>query len=225
MLTRDDRTLSDGLAVVDAVASLGLPHIGFKDTGVDHATLRLLNQRIRASGARSYLEIVSTERSAALDSARLAVDIGVDGVLGGTWVPETLALLADRRMAYYPFPGLPLGHPTVLRGSPQRIMSDCQRFIAQGCAGVDLLAYRAVEAAPLDLVRQARQALGHHGRLICAGGIDSIERIQALHTAGCDAFTVGSAVFSGAFCRGTLQDQLTTVLAAVDGGVGTARPP
>lgn len=216
MLTRDDRTLSDSLAVVDAVIPLGLNHIGFKDTGVDHATLHLLNQRIQASGAYSYLEIVSTERRTALDSTRLAVDIGVDGLLGGTWVPETLALLADSRIAYYPFPGTPLGHPTVLRGSPRHIAADCQRFIAQGCTGVDLLAYRAVDAAPLTLVRHARQALGHHGRLICAGGIDSIERIQALQAACCDAFTVGSAVFTGAFCSGSLQDQLATILAAVE---------
>lgn len=216
MLTRDDRTLSDGLAVVAAVASLGLKHIGFKDTGVDHATLHRLNQRIQASGVCSYLEIVSTERRTALDSARLAVDIGVDCLLGGTWVPETLALLADSGIAYYPFAGTPLGHPTVLRGSPQHIATDCQQFIAQGCAGVDLLAYRAVDAPPLALVRHARHALGQHGRLICAGGIDSIERIQALQVAGCDAFTVGSAVFTGAFCAGSLQDQLATIMTAVE---------
>src|SRR4029450_10857936 len=67
-----------------------------------------------------------------------------------------------------------------------------------GCGGVDLLAYRATEAHPLDLVRAARNALP--GRtLIVAGSVNSTERIHALAAAGADAFTIGSAIFDGVF--------------------------
>ncbi|MEU6122538.1 hypothetical protein [Streptomyces sp. NPDC047123] len=38
MLTRDDRTVTYCLDVVDAVRDLGIRHIGFKDVGVDRAT-------------------------------------------------------------------------------------------------------------------------------------------------------------------------------------------
>jgi hypothetical protein len=38
-----------------------------------------------------------------------------------------------------------------------------------GCAGIDLLAYRATDAEPLDLVRAARAATS--GRLVVAGSI------------------------------------------------------
>ncbi len=78
-----------------------------------------------------------------------------------------------------------------------------------------MLAYRAVDAEPLELVRAARRGLGA-GRLICAGGVDSPERIAALRAAGADAFTVGSAVFEGVFGdRPGLVPQLEAVLACL----------
>ncbi|KAB1141036.1 hypothetical protein F7R91_34020 [Streptomyces luteolifulvus] len=48
-----------------------------------------------------------------------------------------------------------------------RIAPDCHPAEAAGCAGVDLLAHRATEADPLDLVRAARAATT--GRLVVAG--------------------------------------------------------
>src|SRR3546814_6596401 len=64
-------------------------------------------------------------------------------------------------------------------------------------SGVDLLAYRATEADPLELVRAARRAT--RGTLVVAGSIDSLARIRALAQAGVNAFTIGSAAFDGAF--------------------------
>ena len=37
MLTRDDRTVTDCLEVLDTIEDLGITHIGFKDVGVDPA--------------------------------------------------------------------------------------------------------------------------------------------------------------------------------------------
>jgi hypothetical protein len=218
MLTRDDRTVEDALEVLDAIRPLGLRHIGFKDIGLEPDRLRAVNRRIQAQGATSYLEVVSTMPAACLASARTAVEIGVDRLLGGTDVDAVLALLAGTDIRYYPFPGAPSGHPTELGGRPERIAADCAAFRAKGCAGVDLLAYRATEAEPLELVRAARRALGD-GRLIVAGNVDRPARIRALAEAGADAFTIGSAVFNGGFAprKGALLSQLRDVLAACGG--------
>jgi heptaprenylglyceryl phosphate synthase len=80
---------------------------------------------------------------------------------------------------------------------------------------VDLLAFRATEADPLDLVRAARTALGDK-LLIVAGSIDSPERIQALAHAGADAFTIGSAALDGSFSptKGSLRSQIADIMAA-----------
>ncbi len=216
MLTRQDRTIPFCLDVLAQIAPLGLKHVGFKDIGADEPTLRALNAGIKACGAQTYLEVVATSPEAALSSARIAVSIGVDHLLGGTQIPETLAILQGSGIKYYPFPGTPIGHPTRLGGDAAQIATHTASFIAQGCAGVDLLAYRAFDADPLDLVRAARIACGT-AKLICAGGVDSPARIAALRAGGADAFTIGSAAFDGIFAPGKpgLIAQLQEIMACV----------
>lgn len=214
MLTRHDQTIEDCLDAFDSIQHLGISHVGFKDLGVDREIVNELNRRIKESGATSYMEVVSTTPEACLASAHTAVEIGVDRLLGGTEAEEILAILEGREIEYFPFPGRPEGHPTRLGGTAEDVARDCRRFAELGCDGVDLLAYRALEADPLDLVRAARGAMA--GTLIVAGSIDSPERIHELAEAGVDAFTIGSAVFDGSFSirKGTTSAQLRDVLAA-----------
>jgi hypothetical protein len=214
MLTRDDQTVEDCLDVLDAIRDVGLGHLGFKDVGADPRSLGRLAEGIRRAGAVSYLEVVSTTREACLRSARIGLEIGADRLLGGTDVEPILDLLAGSRIGYYPFPGRPEGHPTRLGGTPETVAADCRRFAQLGCAGVDLLAYRATEADPLALVQAARKETP--GQVIVAGSVNSPSRIRALRTAGADAFTIGSAAFDGSFAprMGLLRSQLLAILNA-----------
>lgn len=215
MLTRDDMTVENCLEVFEEAAPVGLGHVGFKDVGVSLQTLRKLNQAIRATGAASYLEVVSTSPEACLRSAAKALEIGVDCVLGGTDIEAMLSALKGGKAAYMPFVGRTIGHPTKLGGSPDDIAQGAARALALGCAGVDLLAYRATEAQPLDLIRAARAAMPK-GQLVVAGSIDSGERVDAVAEAGANAFTVGTAVFDRVFAPDdrTLSGQLKAIRAA-----------
>jgi hypothetical protein len=214
MLTRADRTVPDALDVLDDIRSVGLTHIGFKDVGVAPDVLAVIARRIRETGATSYMEVVSTTPDACLRSALVAREIGVDRLLGGTIVDEVLAALAGSAVQYLPFPGRPFDHPTKLGGSPELVEADCRRYGSMGCAGVDLLAHRATEAPPLELVRAARR--GTEGILLVAGGVGRPEQVRALAAEGVDAFTVGSAVFDGSFAPevGSMRSQLGAVLDA-----------
>jgi uncharacterized protein related to proFAR isomerase len=214
MLTRADATVADGLDVLDDIATVGLTHIGFKDVGVAPDVLAALTRRIREMGATSYMEVVSTTPEATLASARVAREIAVDRLLGGTQVAQVLDILAGSEVQYLPFPGRPFDHPTKLGGSPADVERDCRRFREQGCAGVDLLAYRATEADPIELVKAARR--GTDGILLVAGGIGRPDQVRALAEAGADAFTVGTAAFDGSFAPrlGSLRSQLRAVLDA-----------
>ena len=214
MFTRADQTVEDCLEVFETVARAGVKHMGFKDIGVEFDTLVELNRRIKDAGAVSYLEVVSSTKEACLESARAARKIGVDRVMGGTEAKEILEILDGSGIDYLPFPGKPVGHPTALGGTPEDVEEQCRRFEAMGCAGVDLLAYRATEADPLDLVRAARR--GTKGTLVVAGSIDTPERIRGLAEAGVDAFTIGSAAFDGSFSprKGALLSQLEDILQA-----------
>ena len=212
MLTRQDRTIADCLDLFALIRPLRLRHVGFKDIGVPPETLATLASAIRDSGATVYMEVVSTSPEACLNSARIAAELKVDRLLGGTDVAGVQAVTAGTKTAYLPFPGFPRGHPTKLAGQPQDVEAHCRAFREQGCAGADLLAYRATEAEPLDLVRAARRGLGN-GHLVVAGSVSARAQIKALAEAGADAFTIGSAVFDGSYVpdRGSILSQLAAI--------------
>ncbi|MEO8304370.1 MAG: hypothetical protein ABI724_09635 [Betaproteobacteria bacterium] len=216
MLTRNDRTIEDAESVVDAALDLGIRHIGFKDVGVPAATMQAVVQAIRRRGGISYLEVVSTTAEAIVQSLEAGRALGVDRILGGTDLATATRVLGDLA-GYFPFPGRPVGHPTRLYGSAALVAEDTRTAKASGCGGVDLLAYRATEADPIDLVHAARGALPG-GLLIVAGSVNSTRQIHALAAAGADAFTIGSAVFDGSFSpsKGAFCGQIQDILEACD---------
>ena len=214
MLTRNDRTIDDALDLMALIRPVGLTHIGFKDVGADPASLSAMVDAIHDSGATSYMEVVSTTAEECVQSATLARDLGVQRLLGGTQVDAILPLLEGSQTTYFPFSGKPIGHPTILAGQPDDVEADCRRFVDAGCAGSDLLAYRASEADPIELVRAARKGLGPHALLIVAGAVDRFQQIRDLKEAGADAFTIGTAVFDGSYSprKGSILSQLNDVL-------------
>jgi hypothetical protein len=214
MLTRNDATVENALELVEIARLLGLKHIGFKDVGAEASMLKKLTGAIHAAGAKAWMEVVSTSREDELRSIALARDVGVDWLLGGVHAGEGLRILAGSATRYLPFAGKPSGHPTRLGGSASEVEADCQAFAAMGCAGVDLLAYRATEAEPLDLVAACRRGLPDTAMLVVAGSVNSADRINAIRAARADAFTIGTAAIEGSYAPGAgpLEAQLKAVL-------------
>jgi hypothetical protein len=217
MLTHHDKTVQNCLDVYDSLSGIGLRHVGFKDVGVDKAMLKELTRRIKADGSIAYVEVVSHTPETIRQSIKASAELGVDRVLGGQDIKLAMDTFKDSGPSYYPFPGRPQGHPTKLGGTAAEVEADCRGAMSEGCPGVDLLAYRATEAEPLDLIRAARRGLGDAGYLIVAGSIDSPQRIKAVAAAGANAFTIGSAVFEEAFAQGIkgVRDQCKAVLRAL----------
>lgn len=214
MLTRGDMTVEDCLEVFETIKDSGLKHAGFKDIGVPIATLEELNSRMKAAGMTTYLEVVSETEQDTLRSADSALQLGVDRLMGGACAEKILDILKGSPIQYFPFPGAPVGHPTKLGGTPELVEQQCRHFKELGCAGVDLLAYRATEADPLELTKAAVRGFPG-GYIICAGSVDSRERIRALSQAGAHAFTIGTAVFNGSYSprKGHILSQIKDVLA------------
>lgn len=216
MLTHNDQTVAQCLDILDQILPLGLTHVGFKDVGVPLEVQAELTKRIKDMGAISYLEVVSETPEACLASARVAVDLGVDRLLGGTDIDAIGSVIKGSNIAYYPFAGFPVGHPTQLGGSPEDVAEHCRTFMRKGAAGVDLLAYRATDADPADLVRAARGALGS-GELIVAGSIKGPKQTRLMAELGVDGMTIGTAIFEQSFApdRAGIVRQLEAALEAV----------
>src|ERR1043166_5223324 len=131
MLTRNDRTVEDASEQLKTALNLGVRHIGFKDIGLPIDRLKVLNQVIKAEGATSYLEVVSLHPESEIVSAKAAAEIGVDVLLGGTRVDDVLPIVADTGIQYFPFPGRITGHPSVLEGSIEEIVSSAKALAAR----------------------------------------------------------------------------------------------
>jgi hypothetical protein len=219
MLTRNDATVENALALVEIARPLGVRHIGFKDVGADAPMLRRLTSAIREAGASPWMEIVSTTREGELRGVELGRDLGVDLLMGGVHVDEARRILEGSAIRYLPFAGAPSGHPTRLRGAAPEVEAQCRAFAAKGCAGVDILAYRATDAEPLDLVAACRRGFLNFGAVVVAGSVNSPERVAAVRAAGADAFTIGTAAIEGSYAPGAgpLAAQLKAVLADCGG--------
>jgi hypothetical protein len=218
MLTRADRTVPDCVALAERALAAGVRDVGFKDAGADPEALRDVVAAARAVGATLWLESVELDRGA--QAAELALSLGVDHLLGGVDVAGMLAAAAGTALTVLPFCGRPVGHPTVLEGTPGDVADHCRSLRDQGAAGVDLLAWRARTARPEDLVRAARSALGT-APLVVAGSIRTADQIRWLSAAGVDAFTVGTAVLDGTFGP-TVPEALASVRRAAASGPPSA---
>ena len=197
MLTADDRTIADAPARLADALEGGARHIGFKDVGLPLGELKGLADAIRAAGGRSYLEVVSLDADSELASARAAVALDVDCLLGGTRADLVTEVIRDHPLRYYPFAGQITGHPSVLEGPVDDIAASARRLAdLEHVHGIDLLAYRFAGNVG-DLMQAVCQSVKKP--VIMAGSIDSEDRVMAAAAAGAAGFTVGTAALHGEF--------------------------
>ena len=197
MLTSNDRTIPDARARLDEVLAGGARHIGFKDVGVGFDDLKALAGDIRAAGGRSYLEVVSLDSESEIASAKAAVELDVDCLLGGTRAADVVAIIKSHPLRYYPFPGRVAGYPSVLEGPLSDIVASARALTQlEGVHGLDLLAYRYSG----DVVELMGDVCAVSDKpVVVAGSIDREARVQAVARAGASGFTVGTAALSGEF--------------------------
>ncbi|WP_108650127.1 type 1 periplasmic-binding domain-containing protein [Dongshaea marina] len=211
MLTRQDQTVTGAGEYLEKALGTGIRHIGFKDVGLPFEELKTLAQRIHQAGATCYLEVVSLDLESELRSARAAVELGVDYLLGGTHPEAVLPVIAGSGINYYPFAGRVVGHPSVLEGSVDEIVASAREIAAlEGVDGLDLLAYRMRGDVDL-LMDSVCRAVSKP--VIMAGSIDSEPRIAAVAASGAAGFTVGTAALDGVFpTESVLDAQLEWIL-------------
>jgi hypothetical protein len=196
MLTHHDSTVPDAIEVLESLKGIGLTHVGFKDVGNTPEQQRKLAEIAHQAGMTVYLEVVSTSVEAELDSVKAGRAAGVDWIMGGTNPDKALPLLAGTGIKYAPFPGIIVGHPSILEGSIEQIAAHAKELTARpGVSGLDLLAYRHETVDPLELTAAVVQAAS--GPVIAAGSVVREDQVVGLAKAGAVAFTIGGAVFDG----------------------------
>lgn len=212
MLTRNDETVPDAVELLERALATDVQHFGFKDVGVDSATMHELVSRIHAAQRVAHLEVVSLSEDDELTSAQFGLELGVDYLIGGVRWQRVGALVHASGLKYFPYPGEITGHPAVLRGTAESIASDA-RAMRDHVDGINLLAYRHDSIGGDQILRQVLESTDQP--VICAGSVNSVERVQQIAKLGTWAFTIGQAVLDGVIVPdGALEEQLDAVLEA-----------
>lgn len=213
-LTYNDVTVYNAIDVFEKRKNTGIKYVGFKDVGLPKEKLTELHERMKKAGMTTFLEVVSATEEDNLRSAKMGIELGVDNLIGGTYVRQTLPLLQDTNIKYFPYIGKVIGHPCLLRGAIEEITRDARTVENLGVSGIDLLAYR-YDGIPEHLIRSVQEAVKIP--LIIAGSINSLERVRKMTELDVWAFTIGSAIFDKKFVpSGTLSDQITAVLKEIE---------
>jgi hypothetical protein len=196
MLTYNDQTVTDASKIFEDCKDLPVTHWGFKDVGLPTNKMKVLFKEMKKAGKTTYLEVVSLTEEEGLRGAKLAVASGCDVLMGTVFFDSILNYLKDKPIKYFPFPGQIYGHPSVLDGSIDEIVSHAKFLESKGVQGLDLLTYRYKGDAPL-LLKRVVDAVSIP--IVSAGSIESVQRISEVKKTGAWGFTIGSAIFDKKF--------------------------
>jgi len=196
MLTWNDRTVENALQLFDDIKNIPIKHWGFKDVGLPRSEMIRLAQAMSDAGKTTYLEVVSLSEKEGVEGARLAIESGVDVLMGTVFFDSINEYLKNKSVAYYPFLGNVHSHPSVLEGSIDEIVVHAQQLESKGVDGLDLLTFRYTGNAPrlLEAVVEATNV-----PIVSAGSIASCKRIDEVLAAKAWGFTVGTAFFEEKF--------------------------
>lgn len=213
MLTYSDVTIWNAFDVFREIRDTGVRFVGCKDIGLPKEKLQKLVDTMKSAGKTVFMEVVSESEEATLRSVRTGMELGVDYLIGGTFVDKCLPVVKGTGTKYFPYVGKIVGHPCLLRGSMEEIVSDAKRVEKLGVDGINLLAYR-YDGDVEKLIKEVQRAVGIP--LIVAGSIDSFERIKKMAELQVFAFTIGGAVLEKKFSSGdSVRDQIIAVLDAI----------
>lgn len=211
-MTYNDKTVSSAMEVFQEVRETELKNIGFKDVGLTMGKLKNLKHAIDEAGMTSFLEVVSEDRESTLNSARYAIELDVDYLIGGygKYAEEVAEIIEGTNIKFFPYVGKVSGIPGKLRGSIEEIVEEAKEKEKMGVDGLDLLVYRYTGNSE-KLMNSVIDNVSIP--VIVAGSIDGPKRIKTVERAGADMFTIGTAVFDKEIISSDdLTDQIEGVL-------------
>jgi hypothetical protein len=168
---------------------------------------------MKKDGRTTFLEVVSASEKETLQSTKVALELGVDYLIGGTYIDSTLPLIKNTKIKYFPYVGKIVGHPCKLRGSIEEIVNDTKKVKEKDISGINLLAYRY--NGDVEQLIEKVSAVGLP--MIVAGSIDSYERVRKMKDMDIWAFTIGGAIFDKKFvAQGSLTDNIDAVLKEIE---------
>ncbi|MCM1153696.1 MAG: hypothetical protein NC328_08605 [Muribaculum sp.] len=196
MLTYNDFTVDNAEEIFEECKDSKAAYWGMKECPLPLDRMKALYSRMKECGKTTLLEVVCYDEASGLKGARVAVECGVDILMGTMFFSSIAALCKAHNIKYMPFVGDIEGRPSVLRGEVEGIVKRAGEVLAAGADGIDILGYRYT-GDPFQLNRAL--VSGCEGNVCIAGSIDSYRRLEEVKRTRPWGFTIGSAFFNKKF--------------------------
>lgn len=208
MLTHNDRTVANAAEIFEACKDTPAVNWGFKEVGLPLEEMKSLFAYMKQCGKRTFLEVVAYTEAECLEGARMAVECGVDVLMGTLYFDSINDYCKANNLKYMPFVGKITGRPSVLEGTIEGMIEEANSYLAKGVYGFDLLGYRYTgDAVELN----KRFVAGVNAPVCLAGSVSSYQRLDEVKATGAWTFTIGGAFFENKF-DGTFAEQVTKVV-------------
>ena len=212
MLTHNDKTVSDAYEVFLQCADTKVKYWGIKELGLEKNKMIELFSCMKNSGKSTVLEVVAYKESECLDGVRLAIECGCDILMGTLFYDSVNEICRQNRIKYMPFIGEVTGRPSVLNGSPGKMISQANEYIQKGVYGFDLLGYRYTGdkfALNSSFVKSVQS------NVCIAGSVCSYDKLDEILKINPWAFTIGSAFFENKFGT-SVKEQINNVYSYIN---------
>ena len=207
MLTLNDRTVENAAEIFEQCKDTKAKYWGFKEEPLPLDDMKALYARMRECGKTTGLEVVAYTERECIEGAKMAIECGVDMLLGTMFFDSINEMCKEAGLKYLPFVGEVTERPSILNGTVDSMVAEAKEYLAKGAYGIDLLGYRYTG----DATALNKEFVERVDAPICiAGSVNSYERLDELKDANPWSFTIGGAFFENKF-DGTFAEQIDKV--------------
>ena len=196
MLTHNDKTVLNAYDIFEKCKNSKAKFWGFKEEPLPLDEMKRLYSYMKSMGKTTFLEVIAYDEQNGLKGAEMAVECGVDILMGTVFYDSINNFCKENNLKYMPFVGRVSERPSILEGDIDDMIQEANQYLKKGVYGIDILGYRYT-GNPLELNKKIVEKI--NAPVCIAGSINSYQRLDEIKEANPWSFTIGGAFFENKF--------------------------
>ena len=197
MLTHNDKTVLNAYDIFEKCKNSKAKFWGFKEEPLPLDEMKRLYSYMKSMGKTTFLEVIAYDEQNGLKGAEMAVECGVDILMGTVFYDSINNFCKENNLKYMPFVGRVSERPSILEGDIDDMIQEANIYISKGAYGIDLLGYRYISGNPIELNKKIVEKI--NAPVCIAGSINTYKRLDEIKEANPWSFTIGGAFFENKF--------------------------
>ena len=207
MLTHNDKTVLNAYEIFEQCKNSKAEFWGFKEESLPLEEMKKLYKYMKNLGKTTFLEVIAYDEANGLKGAKIALECGVDILMGTVFYDSINQFCKNNNLKYMPFVGQVSQRPSILEGDIDNMILEANNYIKKGAYGIDILGYRYT-GNPIEL---NKKFVNNVNAPVCiAGSINSYKRLDEIKDANPWAYTIGGAFFENKFGK-DFEEQINEV--------------